>query len=99
MSGLIMHTDPGHGWLEVSIEVLIELGLMDKISGYSYVSADRKTAYLEEDCDMASYVVAYEAKHGARPKYDERNTNGDSFVRRLRSFTSVYPRLAARGGR
>ncbi len=44
-----LHTDPGHGWLEVEKAELVKLGIADKISGYSYMKGD--TAYLEEDCD------------------------------------------------
>ncbi len=50
--------DPGHGWLEVSLHELAELGLIDKISGYSYVSADRQQVYLEEDCDLSLFIEA-----------------------------------------
>lgn len=50
--------DPGHGWMEVSIHELHELGIIDKISSYSYVSRDRFWAYLEEDCDLSVWAEA-----------------------------------------
>lgn len=50
--------DPGHGWLAVSLHELSELGLVNKISGYSYVSRDRQTVYLEEDCDESRFLAA-----------------------------------------
>lgn len=50
--------DPGHGWLGVSLHELSELGIINKISSYSYVSADRQTIYLEEDCDMGTFLFA-----------------------------------------
>jgi hypothetical protein len=50
--------DPGHGWLEVPVTELQALGIADKISGYSYVSRDGRTAYLEEDCDATKFIAA-----------------------------------------
>jgi hypothetical protein len=52
------HADPGHGWLEVPVAELAALGIADKVSGYSYLSRDGKTAYLEEDCDATVFVAA-----------------------------------------
>ena len=56
------HHDAGHGWLEVSTEELRKLGIEEKISGFSYISEDRKTAYLEEDCDFAVFADAIGGK-------------------------------------
>lgn len=56
------YEDPGHGWLEVPTQELRDLGIADKISGYSYISSDGKRAYLEEDCDLSVFL---EAKVGA----------------------------------
>jgi hypothetical protein len=63
----IFHTDPGHGWLAVKRKELIELGILDKVSYYSYQKG--QTVYLEEDCDAALFFNAYRAKHGTDPKY------------------------------
>jgi len=52
------YEDPGHGWLAVSLHELHELKIIDKISGCSYVSPDRQTVYLEEDCDLSTFLVA-----------------------------------------
>ena len=41
--------DPGHAWLRVKRVQLKELGILDKVSGYSYERG--KWVYLEEDCD------------------------------------------------
>ena len=30
------YTDPGHGWLAVKRQELIDLDIIEKISGYSY---------------------------------------------------------------
>lgn len=48
--------DPGHGWLEVSIDELWKLGILDRISAYSYCLDDM--AYLEEDMDMETFIHA-----------------------------------------
>jgi hypothetical protein len=50
------HIDPGHGWLEVPMAELEELGIADHISSCSYRYGD--TAYLEEDCDFATFLAA-----------------------------------------
>ena len=48
--------DPGHGWLAVKRKELAALGLLDKISIYSYQRG--ATVYLEEDCDMSTFYKA-----------------------------------------
>ena len=61
-----MHTDPGHGWLEVPFKELAELGIENKISSYSYVDMvpGGFTIYLEEDCDYTRFAEAWEARFG-----------------------------------
>jgi hypothetical protein len=44
------YTDPGHGWVEVPRALLHELGIADKITGYSYQRGE--DVFLEEDCDL-----------------------------------------------
>jgi len=63
-----IHTDPAHGWLEVPVRELQELGIADQISQYSYLKGD--TAYLEEDCDLYRFVQAKE-KAGEQFEYVE----------------------------
>lgn len=82
----IKHDDPGHGWLAVPVADLKELGIEDHISPYSYLSRDRQTAFLEEDCDFSIFIEAYENKFGKVPEYRNVHTNADSFVRSLRSY-------------
>lgn len=53
---LRFHSDPGHGWLEVSKELLAQLDIADKITSYSY--ALDTVVYLEEDCDMSLFLEA-----------------------------------------
>jgi hypothetical protein len=61
--------DPGHAWIEVPRGDLIELGIADKVSRYSYVKGD--TVYLEEDCDALLFFIAYEERYGSKPKWVE----------------------------
>ncbi len=49
-----VHTDSSHGWLAVKRALLIELGLMERISMYSYERG--QTVYLEEDCDAGILI-------------------------------------------
>jgi hypothetical protein len=58
------HTDPGHGWLEVPTLECHDLGILSKISSYSYRGRNNEgidCLYLEEDCDFA---IFHEAKGG-----------------------------------
>lgn len=61
------YQDAGHGWLAVKRSELVELGIANKITSYSYQRG--KTVYLEEDCDMTTFVNALTARD-----------NGISFV-------------------
>ena len=49
------YSDNEHGWLRVPKKELKELGLMDRISSYSY--EDKEYIYLEEDLDADEYAV------------------------------------------
>ena len=50
------HNDPGHAWLCVPIQELAQLGVVNQISGYSYLNGNN--AYLEEDCDAGVFLKA-----------------------------------------
>ena len=84
-----LHTDPGHGWLAVRRKELVELGIADKITRYSYVKGE--TAYLEEDCDLATFFTAYRAKHGVDPVYTE-SFREKTFVRNCDPYTGAADR-------
>ena len=78
----IFHTDPHHGWLEVTIDQLKELGLKtDDFSKSSYRSGNN--VYLEEDLDAGKFLSAYKKKYHKYPACSEEHTNNDSFVREL----------------
>ena len=61
-----LYEDPGHGWVAVPIDDLIALGVADKITSYSYLLGNM--AFLEEDCDLPTFVRAYKKKFGKAPK-------------------------------
>lgn len=50
------HSDAGHGWLAVKTRELVDLGIADKITAFSYTKG--KSSYLEEDVDMSTYINA-----------------------------------------
>jgi len=52
----IFHADPGHAWLAVKRKELIKLGILDKITHFSYQKGG--TVYLEEDCDAGIFIKA-----------------------------------------
>ena len=66
MKTYVWAVDAGHAWLAVKIKELVELNIEHKITEYSYVKGG--TVYLEEDCDAATFMEAYRAKHGVSPK-------------------------------
>jgi hypothetical protein len=75
MKTFTYHIDPGHGWLEVDWTDLkaLELNPTD-FSRYSY--RKHNTFYLEEDCDATKFVDAFEAKHGDKPRVQEKHIHG-----------------------
>ena len=74
----IFHSDPGHGWLQVSKSDLEEFGVADKITPFSYVN--RNFVFLEEDCDAGVFINAYEKKHG-KMKIVDKNYNDSCLIR------------------
>ena len=75
--------DPSHGWGEIPISLIKDLGLNNKISNYSYKKEDN--AYLEEDCDLPM-VLRELKKHGIEFSFIEEHYNYDSWVRNLKKF-------------
>lgn len=61
MLQLKYYSDPGHGWIAVKLHVLKDLGIIERISPYSYIRG--KTAYLEEDMDMTTLLHALRDKN------------------------------------
>ena len=86
------HQDPGHGWLEVPAVDIAANGLTEAaFSRYSYVERDRlggAVYYLEEDCDLPLFALAYANRHFKRPPMTEVYHDGDCFVRGLERVAS-----------
>lgn len=77
------HQDAGHGWFEIPIETLHELGIIRDITYYSY--RGNGNAYLEEDIDA---TILTNALRKAGISYDLRYINDGerSFIRDLKMF-------------
>jgi hypothetical protein len=84
----IFHSDGGHGWAEVARTELVELGIEDKITSFSYERDDK--VYLEEDCDLATFIDALEDKFKRTFKFEDlfihRNDGDDSPIRNYSCF-------------
>lgn len=80
------YSDPGHGWLQVPLPEIFELGIEKKISSYSYLHAGQ--AYLEEDSDFGVFYSAYKEAHGSAPKihHDEKQWSESSPIRKMLRF-------------
>lgn len=72
------YSDPSHSWGKVKKAVLVNLGIADKITRYSYQRGD--WAYLEEDMDLTTLCMALN-QHNTRIKFVEKRSNRDSKIR------------------
>ncbi len=75
-----MISDPGHGCLRVPLSELVDLGIADQISEYSYREGD--FAWLEEDCDATRFAVA----KGGLIELDHKYVNS-THIRNLPRYT------------
>jgi len=57
-------SDPGHGWIKIKRQELIDLGIEKEITEYSYQRGD--FVYLEEDQDASTFIDALEKKEGTK---------------------------------
>lgn len=80
------YADSGHAWVAVKRSLLSELGVLDKISRFSYQSKTGQTIYLEEDCDAGLFVNAYKEKYNTAPRFVEQFTNSRSPIRSYPQF-------------
>ena len=78
------HYDSGHGWVQVPRKELVELNILDKITGCSYQRGLQ--VFLEEDCDATTFVNAYLEKHGSVPVWIELNNGNRSPIRYYDNF-------------
>ena len=63
------HIDPKRKWLEVPMEELEELDIAHRISDDSLRC--ESICYLEEDCDMAKFMIAFAEHKGYAPDLEE----------------------------
>lgn len=83
MKTIKIYTDPGHGWAAVKKAELAALGIADKITAYSYQRG--QTAYLEEDCDLTTYINALRAA-GHEVTFTEKHTDKRHPIRSYESY-------------
>lgn len=88
MKSITIYTDPSHGWAKVSLSELFSLKIHDKISTYSYIRSNEKYSYvyLEEDCDLSTYLKALDDK-GIKFRMIEKHTNKSSKIRSYSRYT------------
>lgn len=89
MKPIVFYSDPGHGWFAVKRADCEALGILEKISNYSYQRG--QTVYLEEDCDASLYFAALKAR-GIEAAYIEKHTNRHH---QIRSYASFHPSRGA----
>ncbi len=82
----IKFNDPSHGWLRVKTKELYDLGIADKITGYSYISDDGKYTYLEEDQDMTTFMQVK-----GKVEYTIKTTDNPSSIRRKNPYSPPLP--------
>ena len=75
--------DPGHAWARFPKAKLVQLGIADKISPYSYQNG--ANAFLEEDCDLSVLVVALRDR-GYEIKFNESHANKQSKIRNYSTY-------------
>lgn len=86
MKKITIYHDPGHSWAKVPRAALHELGIAQRITPYSYQRGEH--VYLEEDCDLATFLFAYREKHGGIPNFTESYTNRSSKIRSYLPYRS-----------
>ena len=86
MKSFKFYSDSGHAWLAVKRKLLIELGIVNSFSIYSYENG--RMVYLEEDCDAPKFINAYKAKYGLDSlNLVEVDHGGKSWIRSLSKLT------------
>lgn len=89
-----LFNDPGHGWLEVDRSELVNLGIIDKVTRYSYQSRDGSKVYLEEDCDLSIFCRARENAGKPIGRLDIEDVyHEDDRIRGLPGFNNKFEAL------
>lgn len=83
-----VYSDPGHSWGKVSIKTIERLGLINDISGFSYIRGE--FVYLEEDRDLPLVVNAL-INEGHTVKFVEKHTDRESRIRRYDAWYGCLP--------
>lgn len=83
-----LFTDPGHGWLRVPRALLRELGILDRITPFSYQRGG--DVFLEEDCDLFTFVQAM-ARVGRPVFYVETTASIAQRSSAVRSYARFTP--------
>ena len=81
------YSDPAHGWAKVNKAELKRLNIADKITPFSYQRKDY--AYLEEDCDLQTYINALRNKGIITLIYREHPTMGKSKIRNYPCYCNI----------
>lgn len=81
--------DPAHGWIKVPAQLLVDLGIYQQITPFSYYREG--FAYLEEDGDAALFMNAYRAKYGHDPKLRSRVAREKRS--KIRAYTCYTPHI------
>jgi hypothetical protein len=80
------YSDPSHSWGKVKKSVLVNLGIANDITAYSYQRGDY--AYLEEDCDLTTLCMALN-QHNTRIKFVEKRSDKQSRIRSYERYKYV----------
>lgn len=84
-------SDPGHGWLSVPMREIAKLHIGQYITRYSYRSRCGGRVYLEEDCDLNTFINAVCPDPANQKRWFSENvresySNSRSRIRSLPSF-------------
>lgn len=88
---ITIYSDPGHAWGKVRKDVLVNLGIADKITRYSHARGEY--AYLEEDCDLTTLCMALNERD-TRVKFVEKSTNRYSRIRSYERYEYGFGNMA-----
>ena len=83
---ITIYHDPGHSWAKVPRKTLHDLNIAHRITPFSYQRGEH--VYLEEDCDLATFLHAYREQRGGIPPFRESYTNRQS---KIRSYNHYRP--------
>jgi hypothetical protein len=95
MKNFHIYNDPGHGWIKVPLELLVELGIAHLITGYSYMTTTH--AYLEEDCDMGTFIKAMNERN-IPFMFVDHYTNHQSSIRSMEPYRAALVKGAFKNG-